>query len=307
MSDSRFRELQREGDGHLDAATIGSYLDREGDVENAEAIRNHLDLCRRCFALYAELIRTRIVVKTRIGMETAPSDWVAAGLAVGAPESPAPRPASPQRRRLWRVAVPAVILLAVAAVLWLGRSGSYLPPPELREAVAGLGRDPGSSLLLVADLPDAEPVRRLGSAADPTAAREALDLVNTYNARRERGETIDESFAFWMIAGLLGTGRVDHARTYLDEVEHLFPDSWRIKVARAAVAFHFGDGEQALAILDSLGGDAERPIVLLNRILVLYEQGDLDAARKDLDRLRQAHAAPGLLDMAEGLLSGSGG
>jgi anti-sigma factor RsiW len=113
---------------HIDAETLGLYLDAALGLEERQRVVRHLASCREC--------RQQLLTAHRGGSSLpevkAPEELVEQARSLVEPSvpSPGPRRTAPRRRTAWAGAAAAVLAAVLGLVFFL--PGSFEPPPDLQ-------------------------------------------------------------------------------------------------------------------------------------------------------------------------------
>ncbi|MCK4304406.1 MAG: hypothetical protein KAY24_09235 [Candidatus Eisenbacteria sp.] len=271
---------------HILEETLAALIDGQLGSEDEAKAREHLIVCRYCYAAYAEAVHHRTIELDDPNAFAPSPEMVTLGNAV-----PADRPAARDSQGRWgresrwlpTLPRPVALGLPVAAVALLAAFLMILPPPH----------DPGDDplagnirciqqLVIQASargmiLPGGEtvsgdqtPVYRSGAAAgngEPSSA------VNALAEAYEQGN-LSRLLAFWLVSGQVAQGQLGSARAYAREARKRFPNDTRLTILEAVIAYRESDLPRAERLLrDVLDQDQSNAVALFNLGLLLSERG----------------------------------
>lgn len=259
---------------HLTAEDLAAVV--EDGASDAGLLR-HLAACPRCLAVYGEFLAARRRWFTDPAVQTPNPELVQVGLAIGAPAPPArPRRA---RHTLSIAARPAAALLAAAslAVLVLSDTPRWPSASRIedgqRQLLGDRMREDSHGGLLYGDdlIPRAPGVR--GAGTNP-AVRSALGEILDRYERAPSGDA-----AYWLVGGLLASGRTRDAEPYLRESLAAFPEDSRLWNLAAILAYKSNDLAGAEGHLRSALRLERSAAALVNLAIVRSQQGFEDESQ----------------------------
>jgi hypothetical protein len=259
--------------------------------ENAAA---HVVRCRRCFALYAEMVRTEVESQVRNDDRTVPPSFLEAAFEIArsgppgeiaATESVAGSPKS----RSQRVVAGAMLAAGLAGILvfatWraTSRSASPAPDPELvRVAESLANRAIPSGWTLDGSVPPAPGSVMRGNDSSNRAIGEIEARLAEIYARSPRGsERVPELLVGVCLAG----GNDRHAKAYLEDARPNYPSSRQLAILQAGLDYRHDDLDAAESTLRDLFDRTHDPAAAADLALLLQARGDDAGARKLLQHL----------------------
>lgn len=287
-------------ENHLSEETLAALAEGQETADLGPGVREHLLECRTCHAAYAEAVRLRAQWLDQPEAFVPEESSIAEGLAVAHGRSRSARTAA-RRLPLFLRPLPATaagtLLLAAMLVLvflspvW-NRSGSVLEMEVslIQPVVAAL-----SSQGLV--LPGGEdgPTNQVAYRAGADLRDDVVTAIGAVTEAYEGGDTSAET-SYWVVAGRLAAGQLQHARVVAAEARRAYPRDIRLIIAQAVLAYRESNLPLADELLaEALAIDPHDPAAAFNRGLVLLELGRPEEARSHLQAvaMRQADRSIG--------------
>jgi hypothetical protein len=263
-------------DKHIDIEDLALLAEGRFSGPEAHVLRDHLAVCRRCYASYEEAVRRR-------------SEWIRGQ---SRPEKvPAGTPArrAVRRRIGMTVALATALTVVVLGGVWLLDSGRDGVPREEVAPVRTLVAEASATGLL---FPETEPAPPPGDDYRGPAQGAAAEIVDRALGRLmrrfEAGEGTADS-AYWLAAGVLARGRLDDARVLLAETQARYPGDLRFEVLEAILAFRGNDLRRARLLLESVVERNPKDAVAWTDLgVVRAGLGLSDQAREAWERARAA-------------------
>lgn len=225
-------ELAREGHPHPSPESIARLMDQEEDATADRDAAEHIVRCRRCYALYAEMVHAEIGARMDVDGAEVDEVLAARAMAIAGPR-PAPRAAPRSQGFGWgRVlalgfSVVGLVFLFVAAP-WRGREESV--PPELAVPVLEalvFALPPG--WVLDGRIPESpQEVYRDGNGVDD------LDPIIEQLEARYRSTRHSVELVELLVLACLADGNLESAEAFLRQARTEFPHEPRIELLQAA-------------------------------------------------------------------------
>ncbi len=287
-------------ENHLTEETLAALAEGQEASDLGPEVREHLLECRTCHAAYAEAVRLRAQWLEEPAAFVPEENSIAEGLAVARGRSRQGKTAARKLPLFLRpipataagtVLLAAVLMLVFFSPVW-NQSGSELEREIslLQPVITAL-----SSQGLV--LPGGEDggANQVTYRAGANLSDEVVTAIGAVTEAYEGGNTSAET-SYWVVAGRLAAGQLQHARVVAAEARRAHPTDIRLITAQAVLAYRESNLTLADELLsEALAIDPHDPAAAFNRGLVLLELGRPEEARSYLHAvaMRQADRSIG--------------
>jgi tetratricopeptide (TPR) repeat protein len=262
---------------HLTDIELARLVDASAPAD--VSVAEHLAVCRRCMAIYAEFVHIRAAHHSPGGLPVPPTEWIQRGLAAGTVKRLGPLSLIHGRfARRFALAAAAAVFCLVGGAWSVDRVRLQHDHERL---AARLQEDSFGGLLY------SEAFEPVPSGVRGTPSGSGTDEALADLARRSRNGPRTTEDAFWLVAGFLAHNDLDNADAYLRAARRLPADDSRLTTLAGILAYKRNDLPTAAAILKAAVEQERSATNLYNLSMVLEALGDQPGAAALTGEIKQ--------------------